>query len=123
MSKLSAAWAWLERNWKTIGLIVVFPIGLLVLLSKLQRPKVLVTSPELSEHRRLEKSLQQQSEKAKLEVVKRKAERDEEIEVEFEEEIAEVREEAHDDVARLRTDPEAINEFLKQVGRDVRRKH
>lgn len=111
----SKAWPWLKENWL---LVVLFPLGLLALGGIKRRPKVVST--ELSGADEVEREA--------------RAARDEgvaEAQEDHAEEVAEALEERDEDVGGLVTDQERraenppegenLTDFLKDVGKDVRR--
>jgi C4-dicarboxylate-specific signal transduction histidine kinase len=117
---VTKAIAWLKKHWKTVALWVAFPIGLLVLLSKLFRPRVTVVSSEISEHEELEKELHAQTETKKKELTAVYEQKTREIHAEYDETIAENQAGAVKRAEALQNDPIQLNDYLKRVGKNVR---
>ena len=117
---MSKVIAWVKKNWKTITLVVAFPIGLLVLLSKLFRPQVTVVSSEISEHEELERQLRQKTEEKKKELQAKHEQKTRDIQTEYDQTIAKNQADAVTRVEELRNDPIQLNDYLKRVGKNVR---
>ena len=121
MTKLLAwwrakAWPWLKKYWYW----VLLPVGLLLLLSR-RRSGPTAVSTELLDAADVERGAR---EKADAAVEKAREERDERLSELDEEHAAAVREqvrEQQDTVDELRGDPGRLNDFLKDVGADMRK--
>lgn len=119
-SRLKAAGAWVASHWKWF----LFPLGVITWLIGRASGKtvVQVQSPELEEHFELSKKLDKEAAKKTIEAAKK---RDASITTADNTAAAEtkrVQAEATERAAKLQSDPVALNDFLKKVGKDVRGK-
>lgn len=112
---------WLKKNWKALGLTIAFPLGLLVLLTKLFRPRVTATSFELSGHAELEKRLGEKTESKKKELKDEHTKQVVSIQEDYDKTIAKSQEIAMKKAESLKDDPIQLNDYLKRVGKDVRK--
>lgn len=124
MTKILVAWAWIKKNWswKTFALVVAFPLGLLVVLTKLFKPTVTVTSSELSGHADLEKKLDEKREVAEKKLEKAHAEEVLDIQVDFEKGLVNTQTQLNEQTKAVQNDPIQLNDYLKRVGKNVRSK-
>lgn len=110
---------WLKKNWVYI---VFFPIGLLLLVAALSKKatEVKVVSPELSEADKVKRDAQAEKDEG---LVKAALERDEELKKAEEEHDAAVSDRVTEQEQRAQNPPQDDNltDFLKQVGKDVRK--
>ena len=115
---LTKAWEWTKKNWKWL----LFPIGVtLFLLGKVsQRSLPPVLAPELvgAEEERIKANEEAEEEKVEAKVEKEK--KIEAVEKEHAETIKALTDEQAEKVVELKDDPEKLNSFLLDVGRDVR---
>lgn len=111
------AWPWLKKNWKWL----LFPIGILVFIAGYtSKSRIGTVSSEL---------LGAAEDKAVIEgrtagqIIEEKAARDEKIaklEKEHSATVAKLTRAQRDQMQKIRNDPDKVNEFLKQVGKDIR---
>jgi hypothetical protein len=116
---LVKAWAWLKANWKWL----LFPVGLLLLLVGRASAKreVTVVSPGLVEHEEVEKKLDEEA-AAKKQAADEKAQQQlSGIEASRSATVASETQKQMDAAAAVRDDPDALNDYLKNVGKDMRR--
>lgn len=115
MAFLKKAWEWLKRNW----MWVLLPVGILLLLLGIKpRPKVVGSQLH---------GAADAANKARAEAERKAAEaqaaRDAEvkrIEAEHAESIKKLTDAQKKTVEELRTDPEKLNEYLLNVGKQIR---
>lgn len=105
---------------KKWGPWVVFPIGVLMLIGKFLRPKVVVSSPELAQHAELKKKLDEQATVKKKQAEVAHQARTASIDEKYTRKVSEAQEAAAKKVDELRNDPVSLNDYLKRTGRDVR---
>jgi hypothetical protein len=117
---LKAAAAWTVRNWK----LLLFPIGILVWIAgrASSRKTVVLQSPELEEHFELKRRLDEEATAKKVEAAQKHAAATRKATEVYLDKTKQVEEQAAQRVAELQTDPDALNDFLKQTGKDVRTK-
>ena len=113
---LAKAWEWLKKNW----MWVLLPVGLLLLVFGVLKPRPKVIGSQLHD-------AAVAANKARAEADKRAAEaaaaRDAEvkrIEAEHAESIKKLTDSQKKTVEELRTDPEALNKYLLDVGKQIR---
>ncbi len=111
------AWPWLKKNW---WLVLLAPVGVLVVINKVFRPHIKVTSSELT-------GAADEAHKASAEAARRietlQAERDarvSQIHEEHEETVKVLTDEQAAKVNDLLEDPEELNSYLLDVGKKVR---
>lgn len=110
-----AIWIWLKKYWKW----VLFPVGALLWLAT-RRRTVQVTSSEREGQARVEAEATTQA-ADKLERARRT--RDGEVsrvEKRIDAELDKLDASARAEAERLKEDPQALNDFLRSVGKDVR---
>mgnify|MGYP001244304738 FL=1 len=116
----SKAWEWLKKYW----MWVLFPIGLLVLgakgLALLKRPAP-VLPPELVGASQTAESERRIAEQRAREAETARAQKITQVEAEHLDVIRKLDEEQYKKVEELRDDPDKLNEYLLQVGKDMRR--
>jgi hypothetical protein len=115
---LSTAWAWIKKNWKWL----LFPIGILLfVLGKASSKKnFTVVNPELTgaEQEKLkareeaEAKIQDAKEKRRVGVAKVEQEHAETIDKLTDEQLARA--------AELKDDPEELNTYLLDIGKEIR---
>ena len=119
MLLLRKVWAWVKRYWRYL----LFPVGIVLgIVSMLaSRREVVVTSPSEvteAEKERLLAAAEAHAKKAALE--KERAAKVKEIEQAYRDTLDRLTEEQKGQVEELREDPDKLNEFLLQVGKDIR---
>lgn len=113
------AWEWLKENWKAV-LLGVSTLGLGLLVGRSARRPQKVVAPELVG---AEEERRRQREEADQKVREAKRLRQEEVsrlEEKHAELLARLSGEQRERVDELKDDPEGLNDFLLQVGRDTR---
>lgn len=113
---LKAVWVWLKKYWKYL----LFPVGILLGLLAMRRRKVNVVAPELlgaeENRRKVEKEAAKQLKKAE----KDRRQKTDDIEKEHAVTIQKLTQEQREKLKELREDPDELNSFLLQVGKDIR---
>lgn len=113
------AWLWLKKNWKWLLLPVGIVLFLVGRVSKKTR-KIEVVSPELvGAGEEKGKLLVELSDEITI-VEKEKVEKLQKIEKEHAETVKKLTEDQKKEADSLREDPDALQEYLLQVGKDVR---
>jgi len=109
---------WLKKYWKWL----LFPIGILIFIAGyVSRPKPKVLAPELLDHAAEREKIEKRT---AGQIVEAKEERDKklaEVEKEHAETVSKLNAEQRGKMQRLRQNPEELNKFLLQVGKDIRR--
>lgn len=115
---LLKAWEWTKRNWKWL----LFPIGILIYIAGRARPRdITMVSPELIGHSEVERELNAEADAKKQVVEKKTEEQLAGIEAQREASLAAEQQQQLDAAAAIENDPQAVNDFLKQVGKDIRK--
>lgn len=112
-------WAWFKKNWKTV-LLGVCTLGVGLLFGRLFRKPPVVVAPELVE---AEEVASDAADKRDAEIAEAKQELDAEVAKVLEEHAKGVNElsaEQQQRVSELAGDPDALNAYLIQVGKDLR---
>ena len=108
---------WLKKYWKWL----LFPIGVLVFIAGyVVRPKPKVLSSELLGHAKVKKDIDR---KTAGQIIEAKEERDKkvaEIEKQHAATVAKLTRDQRGKLKELREDPDKVNEFLLQVGKEIR---
>jgi flagellar motility protein MotE (MotC chaperone) len=113
------AWFWFRKNWKAV-LLGVTTLGLGLLLGRAFKKRPEVVAPELVEHAEVSDKADK---KAEEEIVVAQLERDtrlKEIDEEHADTIKNLTDEQKEKASELENDPDELNEFLLDVGKDVR---
>lgn len=117
---LTVAWLWVKRNWKW----VVLPIGLLILLfrvlSAFKKPTPIVDSA-LAEHQEEKEKIEAEADAARADAGRAVAGQLSGIEARHEASVGELNRGTVQEVEEVRGDPDKTNDFLKSVGKDMRR--
>ena len=113
----SAAWPWLKKNW---WLVVLFPIGVLAVINKVFRPHTSVVTSELLEAESTRHEVEEAAREARELALEQKTARIIEVQEEHAAVVAELTEDQASKAGALLDDPEALNSYLLQVGKDVR---
>jgi Sec-independent protein translocase protein TatA len=111
------AWGWLKKNWQW----VLLPVGLLLLLSRLRPRAPEVVSSSLIGAGETQRAAEQRADE---QVEEARAELDEKVEQAAQEHQSQVRslvEKQKDDAAELAEDPQRLNAFLLNVGKETRK--
>lgn len=121
MSQLLSAWAWLKKNWKWL----LLPIGVAAwFLGRASAKKtIVVTSPELTAHDEFRAGVEAETREKLEQAESERRQAHVRIEVQKDERLHELDAEAERKTAELQQDPEAINDFLKKVGKSVRNRN
>jgi hypothetical protein len=110
-------WAWLKANWKWL----LFPIALLVFLAGwLFKKKVEVIAPGSTAANVAAQKARELAEKQAKEAEAAKAKRIEELKKEHDAVIQKLTDEQKKKVDELVDDPEELNKFLLDVGKQIR---
>jgi F0F1-type ATP synthase membrane subunit b/b' len=112
-------WDWLKENWKTV-LLGVLTLGVGLVVGKSLRKTQNVVNPELVGADKTKREAQAEENKARLEAAKKRAERLVSIEEKHEQTIKKLTDEQRTNADELKDDPEKLNEYLFQVGKDIR---
>ena len=120
LAKLKAAGAWILRNWKWFA----FPLGVLFWFAGKASAKttVQVRSSEIEGHQALEWELAARTDDKVKELTEKKQEQTDIINQNFEQVSKRLDDAEARQAEALKKDPEALNEFLKGVGREHRSK-
>jgi hypothetical protein len=115
---LHKIWAWLKKYWKWL----LFPVGLIIgILTMIgRRKKITVTSPEVTEAEEARKKADEEARKRLQELEEDRREKIENIEKEHADTIRELTEDQRSRLEELREDPDELNEFLLEVGKEIR---
>ncbi len=117
MTWLSVVWEWLKVNWKWL----ILPIGVITwLVGRASAKKVVVVSPELSEHMKVKQEAHEEAARKQLEASKKHEAELSAIEHHYESEQRKLTESEKKKIEEIKDDPEALNRFLKDVGRGRR---
>lgn len=111
-------WAWLKKYWKWL----LFPVGILLgILSMLGRKRIFnVVSPELVEAEKVREEAEEDKRQRIEELEQERSERLEEIERVHADTVSKLTDEQKKRVEELREDPDELNDFLLEVGKDIR---
>lgn len=107
---------WLKKHW----MWVLLPVGVLITLSKLFRPKVVIASPELSGHAQLEAKINDRVRAEQAVLTEKHTEQNKTLQEEYDSKVAAAQKQATDAVESLRNDPISLNDYLKKTGSNVR---
>lgn len=110
------AWPWLKKYWQWI----LFPVGILVLVLTYRGPKPKLKSSELLDHAKVKKDIEKRTAGQLVEAKEEKAKKLAEVEKEHAGTVAKLTSEQRSKMKELREDPDKVNEFLKQVGKEIR---
>lgn len=105
---------WVQQNWWAVA---TGGIGVVVLLFRFFFKHPVTPNPENP----VKDAAEKKAEKEKVEAQVEKEKKQEEARTEHAEEVKELVEKQKEETPALIDDPDATNDFLKQVGRDVRR--
>jgi len=119
MSWWSKAWAWLKANWKSV-LIGVSTLGLGLLVGKALRKPQKVVNPELLGAAKKQREAQELEDKERLAAAKKRDERLAEVVATHDKKLQNLTVEQNEKVDELKDDPEKLNEYLLNVGKDIR---
>jgi hypothetical protein len=115
------AWAWLKKAWawfKTNWYWVVVPVG--VVLYLLRRRSESVVAPELIGASEVSKQATEEAERKASEALIERDQKLAQLQQEHAETIKELNEEQQAKAETLKEDPAALNEFLLDVGKQMR---
>lgn len=115
---LKATWEWLKKYWKWL----LFPIGILVYIVGRSSAKtnISVVSPELMGHADVDKTLASEAEHKKQVVDEAAAAQLSGIEAKRSAEVSSETQKQIDEVKSVQGDPQAVNDLLKNIGKDIR---
>lgn len=115
---MSTAWAWVKKNWKWL----LFPIGILLfVIGKVSAKKSYrVINPELVDAEKTKRKAREESEAKNLEAKKERDKRLAEVVEAHDTKLQNLTAEQNEKVDELRDDPERLNEYLLEVGKDIR---
>ncbi len=112
------AWPWLKKNWKWI----LLPVGILLAIIQLMpRKRTLQASSELAGAAEVEREAEEEAKEEIFEAMVKKDESLKAIDKKHAEVIEKLTEEQKGKVELLREDPEELNSFLLDVGRNIRK--
>ena len=112
---LQKAWTWLKKYWVWI----VFPVGLLLLLSK-RKTIVNVLDSQLSQHDRFKDEIDEEAARQLEELERKKKIEIEELDRKYLELWDKLTVEQREKADSLKQNPDKLNEFLLEVGKSVR---
>jgi hypothetical protein len=109
---------WLKRNWKWL----LFPIGIIAFIGGflLRRRRPDVVAPELVGAAETALKANDKAEEEREEAREEKDEKIAEIEKEHATTVAKLTRKQRDDVEELKDDPDKLNDYLLDVGKDIR---
>lgn len=113
---LKKAWTWVKANWKWI----LFPVGLLLLFLALNRKKT-VGSTSLLEAGEVKDDAREEANKRIEEAGQEREKKIQQIEEDHADTIAKLTEAQKGRVEELRGDPDELNSFLLNVGKEIRK--
>lgn len=116
---LKKAWGWLKENWKAV-LLGVATLGIGLVIGRAARRKQQVINPELVGAEKTQREAQAEKERKEREA---REERDRRIGEVYEEHADKVRALTEEQARRaeeLRDDPDALNDYLLSVGKELR---
>ena len=119
MTWLAKAWNWLKENWKAV-LFGILTLGVGLAVGKVLRKPQKVVNPELVGADKTKRQAQAEENKARLEAAKKRAERLVSIEEKHEQTVKKLTDEQRANADELKDDPEKLNEYLFQVGKEIR---
>jgi hypothetical protein len=115
---MTKAWPWLKKNWAWI----VLPVGLLILVLKaFGRQRISVVAPELIGAAEEQSSAKAEADARVSEAGRVRAEDSDHINAEHSAAVDRLVGSQAAKVGPLLEDPDALNDFLKDVGKDMRR--
>lgn len=111
-------WKWLKKYWKWL----LFPVGIaLFILGRITtRKPPNVIAPELIEADRQRRRLQEEADRKVFEAALERERKLDELRKEHEAVLRELTDEQREKVKELEADPEKLNDFLLDVGRQIR---
>lgn len=118
-SVFCAVWFWIKTHWKPL-LLGISTLGVGLLVGRLLRKPPEVVAPALVEADEVRENAQLEENR---EVARAKKELDDEVQRVIEEHAGSVdrlTDAQRSKVDELKADPEALNDYLLQVGRDIR---
>lgn len=115
---LKATWEWLKKYWKWL----LFPIGILayVVGRASTKSNIQVVSPELMGHADVEKALASEAEHKKQVADETAVAQLSNIEAQRSAEASSETQKQVDEVKSVQGDPQAVNDLLKKIGKDIR---
>jgi len=116
---LKSAWAWTKRNWQWI----ILPVGILIFLfGRSSKPtrKIEVVASNLHKADAKKEDIRKELEEKLGELDEEKAEKIEEVVKEHQKTIEGLTDDQKDEADDLLGDPDALNDYLLDVGRSVR---
>ena len=117
MSVWVKVWTWLKANWKWL----LFPVGILLFLAGwLLRPKTVVVDSALHNAALAEDKAKAEADKKNAEALAVKDAAVQKIEAEHQATIKQLTDEQKSKVTELRDDPDALNQYLLDVGNQIR---
>ena len=112
-------WLWLKKNWKSV-LLGVSTLGVGLLIGKAFGRRSGVTSSEFVEHKEVKRRVVTERDKKIDRVEQQRDERIAEIKEKHEQTVKNLTDKQRSQVKQLEQDPEALNEYLFQVGKSIR---
>jgi hypothetical protein len=111
---LKAAWEWVKKHWELLGAAILVLLGFLLGVTVRKRPVVLEgANPEKED---AEKKAQSDTRKAEQDAAEQKAEAKKQHDVDTAGLVTEVQQKTEE----VRHDPQKTNEYLLNVGKDIR---
>ncbi len=116
---LAKVWVWLKANWKAV-LLGITTLGLGLLVGKALRKSQKVVNPELVGADKTKREAQAEEDSKRIAAAKERAEKLVEIEVDHADTINELTDKQRSEVDELKADPDKLNEYLLNVGKEIR---
>lgn len=116
---LPLAWAWLKKNWKVV-LLGVFTFGVSFLIGRALRKPTKVVAPALVGAAEVKEEAEGKAEKQLEEAAGERDKAVAKVELEHKATIEKLTKEQEEKLPELRGDPEKLNSFLLDVGKEMR---
>jgi hypothetical protein len=115
------AWAWLKKNWKAV-LLGVSTLGVGLLVGRVLKKPQVVVNPELVEAEEVRRQADEELEKKTRDAALERDRQFAEVIKEHEDTVAQLTDQQKAAVQDLEDDPQALNDYLLEVGRGVRQR-
>lgn len=116
---LSKVWRWLRDNWKTV-LLGVATLGIGLLVGRTLRKPQVVVNPELIDADNTRREAQKEEDARREEAARERKDAILHIEQVHADTLSNLTEKQRGKVEELRNDPDKLNEYLLNIGKEIR---